>query len=209
MFYNATKSFAATDVMAAIMVNNLTASSIAVLATASRQLWAFACNGGLPFSHWLALTVLLKDIPLHALFVSLCFTICFSLINIGSSAALNAIFAPNTGSLITSYLITIGCTILHRLRGKSLPHARFSLGKLGLPINIAAVCYLLPIFIFSFPAGPKPTPVTMNWALSYTEVSSFFARSTTSSRVVRLTPHQLKRRSMLLLMKWSVIMVRI
>jgi amino acid transporter len=114
----------------------------------------------------LAPTILPKDIPLHALFVSLCFTICLSFINIGSSAALNAIFALNTGSLITSYLITIGSTILHRLRGKTLPHARFSLGKWGLPINITAVCYLVPVFVFSFfPAGPKPTPVTMNWGI--------------------------------------------
>jgi amino acid transporter len=115
MFYNATKSYAAKDVMTAIMVINLTASSIAVLATASRQLWAFARNRGLPFSQWSAPTVLPKDIPLNALFVALCFTICLSLINVGSSAALNAIFTLNTGSLITSYLITIGCTILHRL----------------------------------------------------------------------------------------------
>jgi hypothetical protein len=38
--------------------------------------------------------------------------------------------------------------------------------KTGLPINIAAVCYLHPVFIFSFfPPGPKPTPVTMNWGI--------------------------------------------
>jgi amino acid transporter len=166
MFHNATNSLAATDVMTAIMIVNLTASSIAVLATASRQLWAFARNKGVPFSRWLAPTVLPKDIPINALIVSLCFTICLSLINIGSSAALNAIFSLNTSSLISSYLITIGCTILHRLKSHPLPNARFSLGRWGLLINIAAVCYLIPVFIFSFfPPGPNPTPVTMNWGI--------------------------------------------
>lgn len=53
-FYGATKSYAGTTVMASIMVINLTASSIAVLATASRQMWSFARNKGLPFSSWLA-----------------------------------------------------------------------------------------------------------------------------------------------------------
>jgi amino acid transporter len=166
MFYAATKSYAATNVMTAIMVINLTASAIAVLATASRQLWAFARNRGFPFSLWLAPTVLPKDIPVNTLFVSLGFTICLSLINIGSSAALNAIFSLNTGSLISSYLITISCTIIHRLRSRTLPKARFSLGRWGLPINIAAICYLLPVFVFSFfPSTPNPTPVTMNWGI--------------------------------------------
>jgi amino acid transporter len=166
MFYNATKSLAATDVMTAIMIVNLTASSVAVLATASRQLWAFARNKGLPFSTWLAPTQLPKDLPLNALFISLCFTICLSLINIGSSAALNAIFSLNTSALVTSYLVTIGSTIYHRLQGRSLPTSRFSLGKWGLPINILAVCYLIPIYIFSFfPGTPKPTAATMNWGV--------------------------------------------
>lgn len=166
MFYNATKSLAATDVMAAIMIVNLTASSVAVLATASRQLWAFARNKGLPFSTWLAPTQLPKELPLNALFVSLCFTICLSLINIGSSAALNAIFSLNTAALVTSYIITIGSTIYHRLQGHIIPSARFSLGKWGLPINIIAICYLVPIYIFSFfPAAPNPTIETMNWGI--------------------------------------------
>jgi amino acid transporter len=54
MFHNATGSLPATNVMTAIMIINLTASSIAVLATASRQLWAFARNNGVPFSRAIA-----------------------------------------------------------------------------------------------------------------------------------------------------------
>jgi len=54
IFYNTTKSLAATNVMAAFIIINLTASSIAVLATASRQLWAFARNRGVPFSSIIA-----------------------------------------------------------------------------------------------------------------------------------------------------------
>src|ERR1700761_7121588 len=101
---------------------------------------------------------------MNALFVSLGVTICLSLINIGSTAALNAIFSLNTGSLITSYLITISCAIFHRLQRRPLPPARFSLGKYGLYVNIAAMCYLLPVYVFSFfPGSPNPTAQTMNW----------------------------------------------
>jgi amino acid transporter len=164
LFYNATKSFGATNTMCAVIIINLTASSIAVLATASRQLWSFARNKGLPFSNWLAPTVLPRDIPLNALYVSLVITILLSLINIGSSAALQAIFSISTSSLLTSYLITIGSIISWRLRGNQLPKARFTLGRWGLWINMIAICFLLPWLAFSFfPNTPNPTTETMNW----------------------------------------------
>jgi amino acid transporter len=54
LFYNATKSKAAATVMTVIVVINFTASGIAVMATASRQIWAFARSKGLPFSTWFA-----------------------------------------------------------------------------------------------------------------------------------------------------------
>jgi amino acid transporter len=50
MFYNATNSLAATNFVTFIIILNYTAGCIAALAAASRQLWAFARNGGIPFS---------------------------------------------------------------------------------------------------------------------------------------------------------------
>jgi amino acid transporter len=54
LFYRSTKSYAATNVMTAIVIINFTAAAIAVLATASRQLWAFSRSKGMPFSGFLA-----------------------------------------------------------------------------------------------------------------------------------------------------------
>jgi amino acid transporter len=153
--------------MASIIIINLTACSIAILATASRQLWSFARNKGVPFSHFLAPTVLPNDIPTSALFVSLIIAVLLPFINIGSSAALNAIFAITTGSLLTSYMITIGSLISWRPSRKPLPVARFTLGRWGLSVNIAAMCFLMPVFIFSFfPTVNHPTAKTMNWAIA-------------------------------------------
>lgn len=50
VFYNATESLPGTNIMTAIIVLTLTASSITEIATASRQLWSFARDRGLPFS---------------------------------------------------------------------------------------------------------------------------------------------------------------
>ncbi|KAF2099173.1 putative GABA permease [Rhizodiscina lignyota] len=128
-FYSTTKSFAGTNVMAAIM------------------------------------SKLAHDVPLNALGVSVVISILLSLINIGSTAALNAIFSLNTASLLTSYMITIGSMLLWRLRGKPIPRSRWTLGRYGFA-NVGAMCYLLPVFVFSFfPSVTPPTPETMNWGV--------------------------------------------
>lgn len=104
------------------------------------------------------------NIPLNAVLCSLVFTILLSLINIGNTAALQAILTLLTGGLLPSYILSIGCVILKRVRGEKLPTSRFTLGRFGLPINIASILFLIPIFLFSF--FPPETPVeakTMNW----------------------------------------------
>jgi amino acid transporter len=54
MFQIATKSLAASDVMTTVLIVNFAASTVAALTAASRQLWSFARNRGLPFSHFFA-----------------------------------------------------------------------------------------------------------------------------------------------------------
>jgi amino acid transporter len=64
-FYDATGSFAATSVLTVLPLISLTGSVIAEIATASRQLWSFARDGGVPFSIYVAkvsrIEVLLVD----------------------------------------------------------------------------------------------------------------------------------------------------
>lgn len=92
--------------------------------------------------------------------------IIIALINIGSAEALGIILSIYNSALMSSYIITIGCVLLHRLQGRRLPYARYSLGKWGALINAAALIYILPVFVFSFfPSVSKPTPATMNWAI--------------------------------------------
>lgn len=63
-------------------------------------------------------------------------------------------------------MIVISLVILRRIRGQSLPSRRFNLGRMGLPINILAMCYLMPIFVFAFfPVTSTVTPESMNWAI--------------------------------------------
>ena len=54
LFFNVTGSYAGTNVMAAIIVITLVCAVIAEIATASRQIWSFARDKGLPFSDFLS-----------------------------------------------------------------------------------------------------------------------------------------------------------
>lgn len=54
LFYNATQSVGGASAMTAIVIFMLSACCISEVATASRQLWSFARDGGLPFSSFLS-----------------------------------------------------------------------------------------------------------------------------------------------------------
>ena len=98
--------------------------------------------------------------------VSFVVTALLSLINIGSTTALLAIVTLTISSLMSSYIIAIGCLLLKRIRGHPLPPHRWSLGRFGMAINIAALCFLLPVFVFAFfPLTSTVDQVSMNWCV--------------------------------------------
>lgn len=84
----------------------------------------------------------------------------------GSSTALNAINSLGGVAVLGSYIITIACVLAKRLRGELLPPCRFSLGPAGgLAANVAALAFLIPVWIFEFWTLATPvTPMYMNWA---------------------------------------------
>lgn len=52
LFYNVTNSHVGTTLMTVIIILPLTGSVIACVATASRQIWSFARDQGVPFSNF-------------------------------------------------------------------------------------------------------------------------------------------------------------
>lgn len=105
------------------------------------------------------------NIPLQSVGVSLVVTSLLACINLGSSTALNAINSCGSVSILTSYIITIGCVLAKRLKGEQLPPRRWSLGKFGLYLNCISIVFLLPLWFFSFwPLGVPVTAPTMNWS---------------------------------------------
>lgn len=97
--------------------------------------------------------------------MSFIITCLLSLINLGSSVAFNAIVSLTVGAILSSYIISISCVCLRKIRNDPLPHARWSLGRAGLACNIIAVLFLILVYIFAFfPLAPAPDPSSMNWS---------------------------------------------
>lgn len=105
------------------------------------------------------------DIPLNAVCVSFVVTCLLSLINLGSSVAFSAIVSLTVGAILSSYIISISCVALRRIRRQPLPCARWSLGRAGLACNIIAVLFLLLVYVFAFfPLAAPVEPESTNWS---------------------------------------------
>ena len=105
-------------------------------------------------------------IPLNSILVTFLIACLLSLINIGSSVAYNAIVSLGAAALLTTYFVSISCVLLKRFRGEPLRPGRWSLGRWGAPINVAALMFLSIAYFFSFwPLFTPTTATTFNWSI--------------------------------------------
>lgn len=104
-------------------------------------------------------------LPLRSVFFCATITALIGLINIGSSAAFNAIVSITIAGLFISYLIAILLMIRKRILHEHVRMGPWTLGRWGLPLNIIAACFLIISTVFSFfPPAVPVTLVTMNWS---------------------------------------------
>ncbi|KAK8079403.1 hypothetical protein PG997_007221 [Apiospora hydei] len=143
MFYNTTGTAGGTTAMSVLIIFMTVAGLLTQGATASRQLWAFSRDKGMPFSSWFAYVYPRLNLPVNSIITTLIFTILLSLIAIGSP---------------------IGCVLWRRVTNQPLLPSKFSLGRWGLFVNVVSMMFLVLAFVFSFfPPSPRPTPDLMNW----------------------------------------------
>ncbi|KAK0834061.1 hypothetical protein LTR91_019515 [Friedmanniomyces endolithicus] len=149
IFYQATGSKAAATAMMAGIIIIAFSSGFALLASVSRLTFAFARDGGMPFSAFFAYRR-------HHAPVA---------VNIGSTIALYAVLSLSSLALYVSYLIPISLLVIKRLRKQEVQFGPFNLGRWGLWINLFAVAFGIFIIIFlPFPAQPNVDASALNWA---------------------------------------------
>jgi amino acid transporter len=166
VFYSATGSkSAATGLSCLLIVLNLV-NNLTNMAGASRQMFAFGRDRGLPFSNWVGRIPEEYDVPVNAIAASAFCACILHCINIGSPIAFNIILSIGSVALITSYLTSIGCVTWRRLQKLPLLESKFSLGRYGLTINLLSMVFLVLIYVFAFfPQVPDPPSESMNWAV--------------------------------------------
>ncbi|KAI4246388.1 MAG: hypothetical protein L6R42_009932 [Xanthoria sp. 1 TBL-2021] len=163
VFYNATQSTGGATVMTCIMIILSQFCAVTNMTTASRQLFSFARDRGTPFHTFFRRVV--HDIPLNAIITTSVFSILLISISFGSTIAFNQLTALGVVALLASYMISIGSMAWKRIHSQPLLPSHFSLGRWGLPINMAALMFLVLAFVMIFfPPARNPKVESMNWS---------------------------------------------
>jgi amino acid transporter len=128
--------------------------------------YAFARDGGLPFSKFFARVHKKLDVPLEALGLTTLVVVIFGLILIGSSSAFSAIIAASVVALGISYAMPVA---INCLRGRRMlpPTRAFIMPEWFAWIaNIIGVCYVvLTTVLFLFPPELPVNGMNMNYCV--------------------------------------------
>lgn len=101
----------------------------------------------------------------NALTVVFLFVVLITLIVLGSSVAFQAIISLGVLALAFTYELSILCLVWRRLYGAPLPPYAWSLGRAGLPINIAGSAYGFDLMFFAvIPPEYPVTAANFNWS---------------------------------------------
>jgi len=136
------------------------------MASVSRLIWAFSRDHGLPFSGVLSKISPRNKCPTNAvIFLTVCVSL-LSLINIGSTVAFNALISLTTLGFYFSYALPTTLFAMRRFnQSNPINFGPWSMGKIGLPVNILAVAFCIFLIIFlPFPPMLPVDRLNMNYA---------------------------------------------
>ncbi|CEJ54323.1 Putative Amino acid permease [Penicillium brasilianum] len=131
--------------------------------TVSRSIWAFARDGGIPYSSkWRQVNKSL-DVPFNAMMLGMVVEIALGLIYFGSTTAFNAFSGVGVITLTVSYACPIAVSFMGGR--KQIKHGDFDLGKLGAVCNVVALAWsVLAVPLFCMPSAIPVTAETVNYA---------------------------------------------
>ncbi|KDE07444.1 hypothetical protein MVLG_02310 [Microbotryum lychnidis-dioicae p1A1 Lamole] len=167
--YQATGSVAGSLCLQVFPVVSMFFAAQGLLTSSSRMCYAFARDGGLPFSKFFG-RANKKGIPVNTLILNTVLVIIFGLVYLGSSSALNAILSSSVVFLNISYSAPIILLLVrgrHLLRPEGFPEPTLTLGRFWGPVaNITALVFILfTTVFFLFPPELPVTGSNMNYAI--------------------------------------------
>ncbi|KAI0728352.1 APC amino acid permease [Irpex lacteus] len=161
IFLNSFGQKGALAIWAIIVVVQYMMGSSMVLA-ASRQSFAFARDGALPFSSWLYRMNGYTKTPVNTVWFTCGFAILLGLLVFAGDQAINAVFALSVVALYIAYAVPIAARYLGSNTFKPGP---FNLGFFSFPCALISVLWMLFMgIVLLFPASPNPETEDMNYA---------------------------------------------
>ncbi|CAK4030436.1 amino acid transporter [Lecanosticta acicola] len=149
-----------TGVIIALMFMVATSTMVAT----SRHLYSFGRDRAVSCSAWLGRVHPLFKVPFNAILCTVLATTVLCAVCINSSTAQHTMMCFSTASIHASYIVSLGCLILKRLRHEQLPPARWTLGRSGLWINVLALIYCTWAAFWSFwPSQSSVSLTNFNW----------------------------------------------
>ncbi|KAF7585897.1 hypothetical protein BBP40_009879 [Aspergillus hancockii] len=186
----ATKSVTGTLVLTSLLIVLAFCNLVGMLASASRQLWSFSRDRGMP--GWRLWTKVTKrtSIPTYTVILTTSIICLLNLISIGSPVAFNSLVAMSTSGLYISYVVVASLLLYRRCTGGIMDRdsdrggqgsdvtivntagARIVWGPFhirglpGIAVNCYAIFYLLTTTFFSlWPPHNHPNVETMNYSV--------------------------------------------
>lgn len=166
ILYHATGSKAGAVCLQIFPLVCLIFAAISIMTTSSRMTYAFARDGGLPFSRFFARVHPKLDVPLESIALTNLVVLIMGCIFLGSSSAFNAITSASVVALGLSYGIPVAINCLRRRT--MLPDTRpFKLpNRFAWFANLLGIAYvLLTTVLFVFPPELPVTGTNMNYCI--------------------------------------------
>ena len=183
IFYQAVESTTGAALMIAIVITLALCATVGIIATASRQVWAFSRDRAVPGWEYLRRVESKSAVSIYAVTLTTIVSCLLALIILGSATAFNDIVSLSVVGLFNSYLMTTCPLFWRRFRGNikrhpslassltNVPGAELTWGPwrvpgiFGLITNGFAIIYLIIIFFFvMWPPTSSPTAATMNYS---------------------------------------------
>ncbi|KAK5173710.1 uncharacterized protein LTR77_002391 [Saxophila tyrrhenica] len=166
--YEATGSKAGTVFMMLCIYVIIGASQFNILASVSRLAWAFAKDGGLPFSHIFARVHPTLRIPVNAVILTTTVCLLINIIPIGSTTAFYALTSLSTLALYFSYCVPATLILIRKLQRTFPAYGPWKIQGgywTGLAVNIFAFSWgWYCVFCLSMPTFMPVTAANLNWA---------------------------------------------
>ena len=180
IFLSATRSFPAAMVLS-VQISIISLVSLAFLcAQSSRLAFAFARDGGLPFSSFFSKVNHKSHVPVNAICLVVFVNMALMSIYFGSVTGFGTILAISTEGFYLSYILPLAVRLWGRLTGKGPEFIEGSYKlRFGLILNVIGILYLaFACITFNFPSVHPITASNMNYTCAAVAVSVLIAAVT-------------------------------